>query len=174
MRHLSPLLVLLVLLLAACSSSSKKEAPTACPRVAVLQDLSRLTEFREGTGRDVTDRRYEFAFAGLAASCTYDKTGVTIEITVQIQAFQGLADRDGKARVQYFAAVLDPDGQVLQKEAFDTEAEFKGKQARVLLSEDLRQRIPLSERLKGPGYSVLFGFQLTEAQLQYQHRTQGR
>src|SRR5256885_326111 len=88
---------------------------------------SQKQPIREGSGRDVTDRRYEMAFAGLDSSCSYDKTGVTVDITVQIQATQGLANRETRAKSQYFAAVIDPTGQIVQKEPFDADAEFKDK-----------------------------------------------
>ena len=176
MRHFVVAVALAAPLLAGCGSSSSStgdQPAQGCPRVAVLKDLQRLTEFREGDGRDVTDRRFEMVFAGLDSTCTYDKTGVTVEITVQIQATPGLANREPKVKAQYFAALMDPSGQIVEKEPFEAEAELKERRGE-LLSEELRQRIPLTSRNEGPRYSVLFGFQLTPAQLEYVHRVLGR
>jgi hypothetical protein len=163
--------VLVSLALAACGSKEKPDDPS-CPRVAVLKDLSRLIEFREGTGRDMSDRRYEMVFAGLSSTCVYDKAGVTVNITVQIQAVQGLAGKEPKIKSEYFAALLNPAGDIVEKQPFSAEVEFTN-QSRALLSEDLTQRIPLKDRTQGAGYSVLFGFQLSEAQLDYVHKLQG-
>jgi hypothetical protein len=141
----------------------------------VLKELSQLIEFREGNGRDLNDRQYELTFSGLASTCTYDKTGVTVDITVQILAVRGIAGKDPKIKSDYFAALVNSAGDVVEKQPFAAEVEFKPtSKGRVLLTEELVQRIPLKERAQGPGYSVLFGFQLTEAQLDYVHKVQGR
>jgi len=142
-RRLILALALIAPMLAACGSSSGGSSDTpsvACPRVAVMKDLQRLTEFREGDGRDLTDRRFVMYFAGLDSTCKYDKTGVTVDITVQIQAVPGLANREPKVKAQYFAALVDPSGEVVEKEPFDAEAEFKDRRG-ALLSDQLRQRI---------------------------------
>jgi hypothetical protein len=172
-RHRVLLLAFCGLLLAACGGGSGVQP--RCPKVAVLKELAKLTDFREGAGRDVTDRRFAMAFVGLDSSCKYDKTGVTIDITLQIEATQGLAAAESKATAQYFAAVFGPDGQILQKEPFDAQAEFTQKQGgRILLTENLRQRIPLKDGSEGAGYSLVFGFQLNQDQLDYVHRTEGQ
>jgi hypothetical protein len=171
-RHRIALLAFCGLLLAACGGGGVQPR---CPKVAVLKELAKVIDFREGPGRDVTDRRFGMSFAGLDSTCKYDKTGVTIDITLQIEAVQGLAAGDPKVKAQYFAAVFGPDGQILEKEPFDAEAEFTQKQgARLLLTENLRQRIPLKDASEGPGYSLVFGFQLNQDQLDYVHRTEGQ
>lgn len=163
-----------LLTVAACSSTPTPSALTACPRVAVLSDLSTLTRFRDGPGRDLTDVQIEAQFSGLAFGCKFDKDSVTIEIDVQIEATRGPALAQPKARFEYFAAVTNPAGEIVAKEPFVAEVEFKGNVARLVVADELAQRIPLIDRASSPGWSVLLGLQLTEAEAEWARQRKAR
>jgi hypothetical protein len=148
---------------AACSSS-QPAPPAACPRVAVLDELAELVRFRSGAGRDLTDIELQARFSGFAFGCRYDRTAVTVEIDLSIEATRGPATPASKASFQYFAAVTNPAGEIVAKEIFDAEVEFKGNATRLVVADELAQRIPLIDRTTGPNWSVLLGLQLTEDQ----------
>lgn len=163
-----------LLAVGACSSSQPPSAMTACPRVVVLSDLSTLTRFREGPGRDLTDVQLEAQFSGLGFGCKFDKQGVTIDIDVQLDAARGPALAQPKARFEYFAAVTNPVGEIVAKEPFVAEVEFKGNTTRLVVADELTQRIPLIDRASAPGWSVLLGLQLTEAEAEWVRQRKAR
>jgi hypothetical protein len=158
----------LLLAVAGCSnlfSSTASTAPTVpCPRVAVLNELSELVRFRPGTGRDLTDVEMEAKFTGLSYGCRYDRQAVHVEIEVEIEAARGPAMPQSKGAFQYFAAVTNPAGEIVAKETFGTEVEFKGNATRLVVSDELAQRIPLLDRTTATSWSVLIGLQLTDEQ----------
>jgi hypothetical protein len=173
-RSLRPLAVSALLALGACSSTPPQSAQLSCPRVAVLNDLSHLTRFREGPGRDLTDIVLEAQFSGLAFGCKFDKQSVTVEIDVQIEAARGPALPQSKARFEYFAAVTNPTGEIVSKEPFTAEVEFKGNTTRLVVADELAQRIPLLDRASAAGWSVLLGLQLTEAENEWAKQRKAR
>jgi hypothetical protein len=163
-----------VMALAALAACSRAELSTDCPRVVVLQDLSRFVQYRDGPGRDLVDVTLEGAIVGLSPACRYDRRGVALEIRVQIEARRGPANAAGKGAFQYFAAITDPDGQILAKQIFDTDVEFRGNVTRVAIDDEIAPQIPLADRKLGAAYAVLLGFQLTEEQIGRGRRRLGR
>jgi hypothetical protein len=162
------------LLAVAGCSSSQPAPPAACPKVAVLNELAELVRFRPGPGRDLTDVELQARFSGLSFGCRYDKEAVSVEFEVEIEATRGPAMPAGKAAFQYFAAVTNPAGEIIAKETFDADVEFKGNVTRLILGEELVQRIPMIDRNTGPTWGVLLGFQLTDEQRAWIRRRQSR
>jgi hypothetical protein len=160
------LIAVLMLTAAACNPfTSTSSAPTVpCPRVAVLNELSELVRFRPGSGRDLTDVEFEAKFSGLSYGCRYDRESVNVQVEVEIEAARGPAMAQGKDGFQYFAAITNPAGDIVAKETFNTELEFKGNNTRLVISDELTQRIPMLDRTTGPNWSVLLGLQLTDEQ----------
>jgi hypothetical protein len=161
-----PLAIVLLLTAAACSSSttSSTVVSASCPRVAVLNELSELVRFRPGAGRDLTDVELEAKFSGLSYGCRYDRESVNVQVEVEIETTRGPAMAQAKDGFQYFAAITNPAGDIVAKETFSTEVEFKGNNTRLVFSDELTQRIPLLDRTTGPNWSVLLGLQLTDEQ----------
>ena len=155
-------------------SSSQSTTPDACPRVVVLNELSELVRFRPGQGRDLTDVEIQARFSGLSFGCRYDRDSAQVQVDLEIEAQRGPAMPANKAGFQYFAAVTNPAGQIVAKEIFDAEVEFKGNSSRVILADELIQRIPMLDRSTGPNWSVLLGLQLTDEQRDWIKRRQSR
>src|SRR6185295_7434347 len=107
------------LLLATAACSSTKVPPESCPKVAVLGELAEFVRFRPGQGRDLTDVELEAKFSNLAFGCRYDKQSVSVEIEIEIEAARGPAMSQNKSGFQYFAAVTNPAGEIVAKEAFN-------------------------------------------------------
>ena len=163
------------LLLAVGACSSTVPPPVGgCPKVAVLSDLVELVRFRPGAGRDLTDVEFNAKFSSFAAGCKYEKNSVTVEIDVEIEAGRGPAMNQGKTAFQYFAAVTNPAGEIVAKEPFNAEVEFKGNTTKLVVADELVQRIPLIDRDSGPNWRVFLGLQLTDEPRDWARRRQAR
>lgn len=164
---------ILLLTLAACSST-QPPPPGGCPKVVVLGELAELVRFRPGAGRDLTDVELQAKFSTLASGCRYDKQSVETEIDIEVEATRGPALGPGKTSFVYFAAITNPAGEIVAKEPFDAALEFKGNTTRLVVADQLTQRIPLVDRTSGPNWTILLGLQLTDEQREWIRRRQTR
>ena len=164
------------LLLAGCGSWNpfgKSETPPACPRAVVVNDLARLTEFRPGTGRDLSDVVHAAEVERVDSTCEYDRRRkVTVQTVVNLLVERGPADRSRQAAITYFVAIADPSDQIIARETFTVPVKFDGNVTRMRASEDVEQIIQLSGGTAA-GYKIYVGFPLSEEQLAY-NRAQAR
>ena len=155
------------LLLAGCGSLFGPSAPPpACPDARVVANLERMTQYRTGEGRDLTDVLFEARIGDLAGACGYDDKSLEVGIIVPIQIARGPANQERVARLEYFVAIQNPEGTVIAKRSFPVEVAFERNQSRALFTDELEQRIPLADLNQGPAYRILLGFQLSEDQVQ--------
>lgn len=154
-----PLLLAAAAVLGGCASS---EVP--CPQVIKVQDAERLTRF-EGAGRDLTDVLFEAQLGQITGSCGIDGNAIDMTMQVQFLAMRGPADRSRQANFGYFVAIVDADGGVLARQAFDSSFEFAEAKSRTGIVEELEQRIPASSGV--PPYTVYVGFQLSPDELAF-------
>lgn len=161
--------ILLVAGLGACASA---ESSLPCPEVALLDGVDRMTRFRDGEGRDLTDVEFEATMRGVSGTCDYESGGVDVLTRLEIEVRRGPAIGPGRsASFDFFVALLDPSETMIAKEVFHTEVPFEGNLGRVFDIEELEQVVPLPDVNRGPLYSVLIGFQLTEEELAYNRRS---
>jgi hypothetical protein len=160
------------LLLQGCGIFTVPVETPACPRVAVLADAARIVKFRPGAGQDLTDVLYEAQFRDIDGTCAYDmkKSHVDLEFTVGIEVARGPAETERRVNVDFFVAVVDPNQNILGKEKFTSNVRFEGNFTRAVITEDIIPRVPLRDVKLGPGYTVLIGFQLSPAELDYIRR----
>lgn len=172
-RRAGPTVAVLLALVGLAGCSTNKGPEPGCPTVSFVTGLDRVTVFREGPTRDLTDIRFDAKFDNLAAVCNFEKKGVAVETSFQIVASRGPADTAGVAKLAYFVAVADQTGQVIAKQVFDSELPFQGNLRRVGTTEEMVNTIPYPENpqiLKG--YRVMIGFQMTPEQLDFNLRQQ--
>jgi hypothetical protein len=156
-----------VLLLAGCGSMFGTSAPPpACPDARVVANLDRMTQYRPGEGRDLTDVLFEARIGDMSGDCIYDDKSLRVSITIPIQIARGPANQERVTRLDYFSAIQAPDGSVVAKQIFPVEVTFERNQSRALFTDALEQRIPLADLSQGPAYRILLGFQLSEDQMQ--------
>jgi hypothetical protein len=163
-----PLVAALALVpLVACSG--KKEA-RACPKIEVVGDLSRLVQFAEGPGRDLSDVAYAARIRDVKSGCLYDKKGVTVEMTVSIVGDRAKAGaRLKSAEVTYFVAITDASHAIIQKRNFTSSLVFaEGKPATV--DDELREVIPLPALASAEDHTIIVGFQLTPEQIDFNQK----
>jgi|HigsolmetaAR203D_1030402.scaffolds.fasta_scaffold00476_23 hypothetical protein len=160
--------------LAACGTDDtawNPDDPQGCPSVRIVSDADRITQFRDGPGRDLTDVVARGVIADFSGECAYEGNTVTVDLDLVIGAEKGPAAAAGDpARFVYFVAVADPELNILNKREFDTEIAFEGASSRAAVMEELVQVIPLERPVDGQYYQVLVGFQVSPEQLDYNRR----
>ncbi|HZH25570.1 MAG TPA: hypothetical protein VEY95_00145 [Azospirillaceae bacterium] len=162
--------VAVVPLLAACASDDRATAGLGCPQVGIVRDVASVTTFRPGSGRDPTDVVSRARIHDYGGRCAYEQGGVVVELDLKMAAQPGPAMSGNQATYTYFVAVLDGAQNVLAREQFPVQFEFKGPQP-VQMTEPLSPRIPLAAGVDGRGYEILVGWVVDAAQLEW-NRTQ--
>lgn len=153
----------------------KSDPPPPCPRAAIVGDVSQLTKFRQGQGRDLTDIEYAAEIRDFGGSCEYrDKNRVvSVVTTINVVAELGPAAKVRRVSVPYFVAIIDGDNNILAKSTFDAAIDFPDGQRKAGVSEETEQRIPLPPSVRGADYEVLIGLQLTPDQVDFNRRKRG-
>ena len=169
--------------LAACEATENlypfdgpKIVVPACPTVKLLQDADKITVYRPGQGRDITDILYEAKLIGFSGECEYvGDDGVFQEVVVSVRAkfdlARGPADTKRIAGLKYFVAVPEffpaPEG----KRQFVRRVGFPIGRNNITFNDDFVEvRIPLTKDRKGPGLRIYIGFHLTQDQLNLNRR----
>ncbi len=160
------------LFLAACGSSEPEPPPEpACPNIKQLPDIQEKVAFTGG-GRDLTDVEYQVRLVDGIITCEKDDDEIDAEFEIQFIVERGPADDDRQAVFSYFAAILNPQGQVAAREEFSITVPFEGNQNRVSAIDLIEPTIPLKEGESARGYTVYVGLVLTREELEYNRRNQ--
>jgi hypothetical protein len=153
----------------ACGSSSR-DPP--CPKIFLAQETSTLTKFRAG-GRDITDVQFEAELLGYSGGCKYDKAKLTIELNVDMAVTRGpVGGRE--ARFEYFVAVPKLYPNPAGKQDFDVAFVFPQNARRGQFRDEIVLEFALADRNQGPSNEIYIGFQLTEAELDYNRKRRER
>jgi hypothetical protein len=140
-----------------------------CPEVRVDSTTARLTQFKEGAGRDITDVAYQAEVVAYQGSCVFSDEGVTVEMDLDFAVTTGAAVQQGPAEIYYFVAIPQLFPQAQAKRVFQLKKNLPATPGvRELVREnDLRVFIPLKKDEPAAGYDVYVGLQLNSAQLEY-------
>ena len=169
--------------LAACEATEglnpfdgSKVVVPECPTVKLLRDADKITVYRPGPGRDITDIVYEAKLTGFSGECEYvGDNDVFQEVVVSVRAkfdlARGPAATKRTADLKYFVAVPEffpaPEG----KRNFVRRVGFPMGRNNITFNDDFVEiRIPLTKDRKGPGSRVYIGFHLTQDQLNLNRR----
>lgn len=166
-RHFALLCSGLPLLAACGSGGDRPDYDITCPAALVLDEASRLTRFRDGGGRDLTDVEFEAALGPVEGSCGWNDGALDAEMRVRIAVKGGPADTDNVARLTYFVAVIDRQDRVLNKAEFPFAAALSENDSFLGWDAPITLRIPLAEGQNGADFRVVAGFQLSEAELDW-------
>ena len=162
-----PILALFLALafLSACATDNRIEV---CPRVNFVDGLQSMTAFGVAGDVDLSNVAYSAEMVQLAAVCSFGRHGATVMAEFMLIADRGPADRERVARVDYFVAVTDADGEILAKEVFRSEIPFADNRRRVGRKEEIEPFMPSpSGNRDFTGYRVLIGFQLSPEQVEF-------
>ena len=168
--------LLTALLLAGCAPGGllSKQTNIPCPSIMLLGEAERLTQFKEGEGRDLIDVRYEATISNLGLQCVFKEGRVEVIASFDLVATRGPAARGRVGEFPFFVAVTGPEGGVMAKEVFSSRLEFGSNRRRSGVVEQIEEIIPLAEGQKAEDFEVLIGFQLAPDQLEYNRRRRGR
>ncbi len=163
------------ILLAACATplaihgcgGDAGRAERICPRVEILEHADRLTEFRSGAGRDVTDVVVRGRLVDFAGECEIEEDSVEVDLVVEFALDRGPANRAGKARFAHFVAIQEFHPDPAGKRVFPVEIDFEAGRDRALFRDRVAISIPLAGGRSARDYNVFIGFQLDRGQLDY-------
>ena len=169
-RRGSCLLVAILLTLPSACSMFEKKDERACPRIEVVGDLSRLVKFQDGPGRDLSDIVFMARFDDVKSGCKYDKTGVTIDLTVSILGERGRAGTSvAKRDLSYFVAVTDRSQNIIERPLFTSQFEFSDKKL-ASINDEFQLRIALAPTTSASDHTIIVGFQLTPEEIDFNER----
>jgi hypothetical protein len=176
--NLTSVLALAAVSLVLASCNLFGSAPPPCPQVAIMDQAKKVTFYRPGPGRDLTDVTFEVAIRDLAYECSYDfdddGNSVTVNYNVLFVARRGPAAAADQVEVPYFSAVTNAARQILAKEQFTATLQFSGNEVRTQSVQELTQTIPFSPGVNIWDYHSFIGLQLTLAQLEESKRERSR
>lgn len=156
--------VLLAGILSACGGNKRNTPP--CPRVGILGDAQKATQYRDGPGRDLTDVTFQTELLDYNGTCKFEDKQATVVISfiLQIGAARGPAASGTEALVPYFVALVDTQQNVISRERFVARIPFKDAQRRVVVGDEFEQVLPLNGR-RTTEFEILVGLELPADQL---------
>jgi hypothetical protein len=158
-------LALVSLILASCTA---KLVPP-CPPVRIDNATAFVTKFKDGPGRDVTDIEYQAEILGFKGQCVYGTDRVDVVIDIDFALTSGAAVSSGTAPLYYFVAIPQFFPADTGKKVLQVNRKLPGKPAmrETFTESEVRVRIPLLKDQAGAAFDVYVGFQLDNAQLEY-------
>lgn len=171
----------LVLAVSACSTF-KKEDPSGgqeCPQVKIDRNTAKLTVFRDGPGRDLTDVVYTAEIADYNGDCTFEKTKdkqtVNMRMKVLFAITKGPAETSATNKLEYFVAIPSFYPSPAAKQVMPMEFKYPDGNISTMMvrDEEVRLTLPLKDT-KTKDMPVYVGFQLTQDQLNYNRRQNSR
>ncbi|MBF0391105.1 MAG: hypothetical protein HQL38_00360 [Alphaproteobacteria bacterium] len=155
----------------ALSACAKKDEPPPCPKVAILGDAARLTKFRPGPGRDVTDVEIEAEMSAFRGECQYKDEGVEVSLAVAVDARRGPGAPERVSDLDWFVAVPvfypKPEAKAVIKMSVGFPVNVETVRA---TDEGVTMLLPYRADVQAQDYQIFVGFQLTPEQLEYNRR----
>ncbi|MFN4088500.1 MAG: hypothetical protein ACK4QW_05570 [Alphaproteobacteria bacterium] len=157
-----------LLALAACGSSSRVENPHPCPELRIPDETAEITRFRPGGAIDLTDVAFQARISGTGMMCSAGAGNSTlVDIALEFEAARGPAATQPGLPIDYFVAVVGPDGAILNREAFSIEMRVPDRSSFDTRVDELRITIPVREGSTSADYRLFAGFQMTAEELSY-------
>jgi hypothetical protein len=159
-------------LVAGCGTAFDRRPGPACPPILVLKDAGTLTRYKPGPGQDVTDVIFRSQVVNFQGACDFDKDRNEVKISLKLffELTRGPANKDRKAKFQYFAAIPHFYPAVQGRNVFSMEAKFADRDTRVGVEDEIEMVIPLNPKEPIDKYAVYLGFQLTRDELKNNRR----
>lgn len=170
--------VLAVFMLSGCNTWHKmtsyitSDSAMVCPDVAILANTSVLPAFDPAKGGDPSNVAYNITMSKVKSRCDYSKHTNKIDADVRI-TFNATRAPGGEAahyKVPYFVAVTN-NGEIIDKQI--RWAEFDFPKAVPNMSQEVFVgdiNIDVAQQKHTYEYHLLVGFQLTQAQIDYNKR----
>jgi len=140
-------------------------AKRGCPNVGILSDARMKTDYREGSGRDITDIAYRWEFLDAATVCSYDDSVVSVDYALSMSVNVGPAATRATAAAPFFVALTKGGETIQDKTIFQAEIEFAPGERSTIYTrtfEDMEFDVGEDD---GGIYEIIIGFQLTPEQV---------
>lgn len=160
-RPIFPVVLSVVLPLTACGGPDINEIALTCPALAILAQASEVTKLRPGgqTGEDVV-LSAEMLPATMACDYELGDPEVSVNLSVPITVRRGPATAEAQS-LNYFVAVVDPNGSVVSKRLFARDIPANTPQVSTVTEFVNGTTIGIAQNRQPFEYQVLLGFQLT-------------
>ena len=165
---------LLALAVGACGGGGDADTSNVyCPAPYTVQDVQRLTHFRDGAGRDPRNIAWEAAIVGAGTTCELRRGQMEVSLIMRITVTAGPAVDAGVTRVPYFVRVQGVGGTVIQGQDFTADFKLGGSNPRGSSQEELTLRLPYSDPSELAAYRIAIGLKPTREELDYSRRGRG-
>ena len=140
-----------------------------CPSVRIDSTTANLVKFRDGGGETAGEVAYEAQLVSFSGNCENVDDGISVTLDVEGVIAAGPATQGGRADLYYFVAIPQFFPQPHGKSVFRLRADIpKQPGARETISErGIRVFIPLKDQEPAAAFDIYVGFQLDDAQLNF-------
>ena len=157
-----------------CNLVDKEKRSLSCPNFLLLAHAERMTKFRDGPGRDVTDIEFRTKITDFLGSCDHTTSGIEAELFVEILVQRGPANRSREVSFEYFVAIPRFHPAPAGKKILPITVMFEENKNRLVYRDQIYIEIPLGNTEVAANYDVYLGFQLTDKQLVFNRRRRMR
>lgn len=151
----------------------RADSQNVCPDAQILANTAVIPVYDPAKGADPANVVYTAQMTGLASRCDYSKRDNTADVNMRIQytATRPPGGEDAHYRLPYYLAVT-LEGKIVDKTNKWLEFDFP-KGATTFKGEELMDSmvIKVDPKKRSFEYHVLTGFQLTQAQIEYNKKT---
>ena len=137
-----------------------------CPAISILGDATRITQMAAGK----IDLKAEISEPTLA--CSVAGGTANAQLSFHVKSAIAPTSEVAPRTIPYFVAII-ANGEVIAKEVFDLKLNFTADRMLKVKESVAKIDIPIAAGKEAQDYSVTIGFQLTEAQAEY-NRTASR
>lgn len=157
------------LALAGCSGDDRL---IVCPRVGVLYDASRITDFADDGLKILDNVAYDAEIYDPVIRCDYDANVVTSDIEFNLDVLRGPKGVSGRHDFRYFVAVTELNQTVLDKKVYTFDVDFDEDERGITEKREVKNIKVNFERLgRADLYEILIGWELTPDELAYNRNT---
>ena len=151
--------------LVGCSSPKTKVEEDLCPQIRVPVETSSITRYA-GNIQNLSDITYVAKIVPTAITCSKKGNEVTANITLRIAVEEGKVNKNNPVEFQYFVAIVDPQEQILSKQAVVARVTFAKGKPFMGIEDLLEQKLVITSTYAPSDYYVVIGLMLNEAELQ--------
>ncbi|OAN46763.1 hypothetical protein A6A04_05525 [Paramagnetospirillum marisnigri] len=177
LSRLAVLAVAAPLALAGCASDfdilnpTKKRTPPPCPPIYILSDAAKITQYRPGPGRDLTDVELEAEIVAFKGECSYTPKGSEVTIQVGFEVKRGPAATSRESTLNYFVAIPKYYPSAAAKAEFSVPVKFpEGMDQARTTDNDVFMLLPIKSKDIINDYEIYIGFQLSPEELEANRR----
>jgi hypothetical protein len=141
-----------------------------CPLMGVLYEGSRLVEFSEAGRERYANIAFTGEVQGVRGLCRYvDSDPIRMAIEIDMAFGRGPAATTDRKRYRYWVAVTRRGLAPIEKQYFDIDVEFGGREPVVTRQERIENIVipRANETVSGENFEILVGFELTPEQLAF-------